>query len=212
MIIFTKPSVQRLLPFLALSFLVSIFSLGLAPVRCQAQPAIFAGEGMGQIHIGETRASVLKKLGKPTKSLRWDTVAIQQDTWTSKKSNSRLVVLYIVKGQQVVQVETTSPKFYTPTGLSVESNAAEAGAFLGQGKGGMLFKTTGSLSPRYYFMMHNVQKGIAFFFNVTQGAMHHSKCEKIMVFSSLLPLPFVSQSVYKPIKYEEYLRYKRGGG
>lgn len=156
------------------------------------------------------RASVLKKLGKPTKSLRWESVPLLQDTWTSKKSNSRLVVLYPVKGQQVAQVETTSPKFTTPTGLSVQSSSAEAGAFLGEERGGLLFKTLGASSPRYYLLFHNAHKGIAFFFNVTQGAMNRGKCEKIVVFSSLLPLPFFSTSVYKPIKQEEFLRYKRG--
>jgi hypothetical protein len=94
--------IRRFLPFLALTFWVSLLSLGLAPTRCLAAPAIFAGEGMGQIRIGEARTSVLKKLGKPTKSLRWETLAIQQDIWTSKKSKSRLVVLYPVSNQRVV--------------------------------------------------------------------------------------------------------------
>ena len=94
----------------------------------------------------------------------------------------------------MVQVETTSPKFYTPTGLSVQSSAAEAGAFLGEEKGAMLLKTLGSSSPRYYLLFHNAHKGIAFFFNVTEGTTQRGKCVKVAVFSSLLPLPFFSRA------------------
>jgi hypothetical protein len=62
-----------------------------------------------------------------------------------------------------------------------------------------------------YLLFHNAHKGIAFFFDVTHGAMHNGQCEKIVVFSSRLPLPFFSTSVYKVIRQEEFLRYKRGG-
>lgn len=210
MIIFKKPFIQRLLPFLTLTFWVCIFSLCLAPTRCLAQPAIFAGEGMGQIHIGETRASVHKKLGKPTKSLRWETLAILQDTWTGKKSKSRLVVLYPASSPRVAQVETTSPKFYTPSGLSVQSSAADALAFLGKGDGGLLLKSVGASNgfskPQYYVLMFHAQKGIAFFFNVTRKEVSQGKCEKIVVFSSPMPLPFFSPNTYKLVKREEFMK------
>ncbi len=211
MIIFKTLRSQRFLFFLAPTFCVSLLSLGLAPTRCQAQPAIFAGEGMGQIHIGETRASVLKKLGKPTQSLRWESVPLLQDTWTSKKSNSRLVVLYSIGHQRVLQVETTSPKFYTPTGMSVGSSAADALTFLGKGKNGLLLKTLGSSKPQYYTLMYHTQKGIAFFFNMTQKDISRGKCEKIMVFSSPMPLPFFSPTTYQMVGAEEFMRNRSKG-
>ena len=157
MITFKKPSIQRFLPLLALTFWVSLFSLCLAPSQCGAQPAIFAGEGMGKIRVGETRASVHKKLGKPTKSLQWESVPILQDTWTSKKSNSRLVVLYPASNPRVGQVETTSPKFTTPEGMSVQSSAAEALSFLGEGKDGLLLKRRGATKPQYYMLMYHTR-------------------------------------------------------
>ena len=202
MITFKKYSVRYLLSLLALTFSVSI--LALSPIHCEAQPAIFAGEGMGQIQIGETRASVHKKLGKPTKSLRWESVSILQDTWTSNKSKSRLVVLYPANNPRVAQVETTSPKFYTPEGLSIQANPSEALAFLGSGDSGLLLKRVESPKPQYYMMMYHAKKGIAFFFNMTPKDLSRGKCEKIMVFSH--KMPFFSPNTYKIVSSGEFMR------
>ena len=162
-------------------------------------PAIFPGEGMGKISIKETRTSVLKKLGKPTQSFFWDSANIRQDAWIGGKTKSRLIVLYINVNSTdlVAQIETTSPGFLTPQGLSIKSSVSQIDKYMGSG-GKVAFLKSRDKGD-IYAMIYSPRKGIAFFRNVSSGK---SFSEKVIVFSNEVtnPVPLVSFNVYEQVR------------
>lgn len=127
-------------------------------------PAIFPGEGMGKIILGESRASVAKKLGKPTESFAWEPrksiYQVYQDTWVSNKSKSRLNVLFA--NGIVVQMETTSPTFLTPGGLSTKSSLPSLINFMGEDGKYVTLRSNRDESRRYVLIFDSTQ-GVAFF-------------------------------------------------
>ena len=166
-------------------------------------PAIFPGEGMGKISLEESRASVLKKLGKPTQSFVWDSQEVRQDTWTGKKSNSRLVVLYSYSSQakdSVIQVETTSPKFFTAEGISINSSQSSVTNFLEGGVSTLYLRSKNSIHTGNYLVLYKSEKGVAFF---QKEGMEGKGFEKIIVFPTL-DSPLISSEAYETITSDGY--------
>jgi hypothetical protein len=60
-------------------------------------------------------------------------------------------------------------------------------------------------------MTYHAQKGIAFFFNMKQKDVSEGKCEKIIVFSSVLRLPLFSTKAYNGVGAEEFMRGRDKG-
>jgi hypothetical protein len=95
---------------------------------------IVPGQRIGYVAIGESRASVLRSLNRPSKR-RKIPGSIEIDTWlggalqpadagcTEGKTyySNYLTVFY--KNGRVIQIEATSAKFHTKTGLSTSSDA-----------------------------------------------------------------------------------------
>jgi hypothetical protein len=97
-----------------------------------ADPAV-PGVSVGKVRLGDTRANVIKKLGKPSKSTQWRSGPFQ-DTWLGPKPpndkygspvSERIFLHVIYRNSKVVQVEFNSPKFVTPAGISMRSSLAQ---------------------------------------------------------------------------------------
>jgi len=101
----------------------------LAAAQASAKPAptVVAGQSMGRVRLGFTRAQVIKVLGKPTKTFKLKG-GYTDDLWRAKNVGTdrngeplrhKLEVIY--KAGRVVQVEATSPVFVTSSGTSTRS-------------------------------------------------------------------------------------------
>lgn len=159
--------------------------------RSQAT-TIVPGKSVGQISLKESRASVIKKLGPPTQSFRWESISIRQDTWINAKSKSRLIVLYPNSPDEVIQVETTSPAFSTTEGFSVRSSLIDIESLMLNG--GKVFPLRSTKNAENYAMVQNAQRGIAFFL---KGTARNGKFEKVIVFHPGVPIALFSPNVYK---------------
>ncbi len=169
----------------------------LLQASCDAQPAIFAGEGIGKISLEETRSSVHNKLGPPTNSFLWDTLPLRQETWVNKKSRSRLVVLFLAELDRVAQIETTSPKFLTPEGLSVKSPLSDINRHMDNDARLKILRSNSPGKSDIYWMVFDHKKGIAFFVKGSSKPRKEWKSTKIMVFSAGIEGPFWSRSAYR---------------
>ena len=160
-------------------------------------PAIFAGEGIGKVKLSEKRENVIRKLGKPTQSFFWETLPIRQDVYIGKKSNSRLVVLYgrLKSGEIVAQIESTSPTFLTPEGLSLKSSLRELRDYIGRDADVAFLRPIQAQKRERYVVNYNNRKGIAFWRGGLSDRLFY---DKVMVFqpSNTRQLPLINPAVY----------------
>ncbi len=90
-----------------------------APDNHQAQ----AGVRLGRVFIGDSRAAVGRRLGKPTRTFTLGR-GLTSQLWRGKKpgDTGRLNTLEVVyRSGVVIQIEATSLVFKTPGGLSLSS-------------------------------------------------------------------------------------------
>ncbi len=101
----------------------------LAATQVLAKPnrTVVAGQSLGGVRLGSTRAQVVKILGKPTSSFSLKG-GFTDDLWRDKNVSTdrngnplRHKVEVIYKAGKVVQVEATSPAFTTANGTSTRS-------------------------------------------------------------------------------------------
>ena len=134
---------------------------------------VVPGRSVGKIQLGAARTAVLKILGKPSKSVKWRS-GPTQDTWLGPKPPADqygyadlpdfLNVIY--KNNKVVQIEFSSSKFKTSSGISTRSSLAQFRSKYGKPR----VRAYGYDDPNgggyigYYY--DAVAKGIAFEFGV----------------------------------------------
>lgn len=94
-------------------------SAQIAPVPDQNQ--VVPGERIGRVFIGDTRAAVQRRLGKPSKTFRLP-AGRTSELWRGSKreDTGRPNTLEVIFERGVaIQIETTNPVFRTKSGLSV---------------------------------------------------------------------------------------------
>jgi hypothetical protein len=88
---------------------------------------VVPGQRVGKVRLGDSRAVVLRLLGKPAKTARWKS-GPTQDSWFGPKPSvdkdgmeafQRIELNVIYSGGKVVQIEFNSPAFKTPQGISI---------------------------------------------------------------------------------------------
>lgn len=84
---------------------------------------IVAGSRLGRVFLGDSRATVRRRLGAPTKTFKLP-AGLSSEMWRGKEEDEEgnVNTLEVVYRRGVaVQIEATSAKFKTPKGLSSES-------------------------------------------------------------------------------------------
>jgi hypothetical protein len=132
------------------------------------------GRSVGQVQLGVERVTVIKRIGRPSTSVKWRT-GQNQDTWLGPKPpndqygspvSERSFMHVIYRNNKVVQIEFNSPKFKTPSGISMRSSLAQ---FRAKHKN-LRIRAFGYDDPNgggyigYYY--DDVKQGIAFTFGV----------------------------------------------
>ena len=140
-----KPSI------LVLATLILPFAARAQNVPDQHQ--VVPGERIGRVFLGDSQATVRRRLGKPSGTFALNNGLISE-LWKSKSPGAygihhKLEVVY--KGGVAVQIETSNPIFRTKSGLSIDDDPEDWEARLGKA----------SVSPYYVYPQSRYKKGIS---------------------------------------------------
>jgi hypothetical protein len=118
---------KNALSILAVLTLATVAKAQTVPDQYQVVP----GQRLGRIFIGDSRATVTRRLGKPAKTFKLAT-ELSSDLWRGSKrldtaQSNTLEVIY--RRGVVVQIETTNPVFKTKAGHNILSPGEEWNEF-----------------------------------------------------------------------------------
>lgn len=153
---------------------MSFLALNRAASAVADNYTIIRGRSIGKVRIGATRTAILRILGKPSKSVKWRSGPIQ-DSYRGptppldrygQVSSLPTFLNVIYRNNKVVQIEVSSPKFKTNSGISVRSSLAQFRAKYGKTRVRAYGyeDSNGGGNIGYYY--DAVNKGIAFEFGV----------------------------------------------
>lgn len=112
----------------ALSAICCLCLLFVGDVRAQSF-AVVPGVSVGDVRLGDARAAVLKRMGKPTKTSR-PAKGLMRDEWLAPEppemsQETRLFFIVTYRVGRAAQIEFNSPRFETADGFSVRETLAQ---------------------------------------------------------------------------------------